>query len=203
MILSTIYPQISDPELRLQLLRSIPSCTPRLNLLRRRLSLAFFFEDSTFLMAQSSNLNLLSASTKHLREPQFLIRHNTDYSELAASITILDIGLGDGNLPHSIVLAEHENDFNKKIDKLAETIKGMFTRIIDTGASHMLRTETKDVLEALHSRLIFAARTKPRPKKALFGGSRQEFVRGGEPGGYMKTFLAQRREHVEMTARKT
>lgn len=33
----------------------------------------------------------------------------------------------------------------------------------------MIRTEAKEVLEALHSRLQFAVRTKPKPKTLLFG----------------------------------
>ena len=154
-------------------------------------------------MAQSLDIDLLSAIAQLLREPQFLVNYNTDYSELAASIAVLDIGLDDGNVPCSMVLPEHESEFNKDIDKLAKILKAMFTRIIDTGASHMLRTQAKDVLEALHSRLTFAARTKPRPKKGLFGDSRQEPIKGGESRNYWKKFLAMRRENVHLTAQQT
>ena len=63
----------------------------------------------------------------------------------------------------------------------------MFTSIVDTGASHMTRTEAKDVLEAFHARLVYAVRTKQKPKVMLFGDASVELQAGGN---LMKQFLA-------------
>ena len=65
----------------------------------------------------------------------------------------------------------------------------MFTQIIDTSASHMKRTEAKEILEAFHSRLLFAVRTKPPPKKKVFGDEVARQV------GDMDAFVVRRKEN--------
>ncbi len=106
-----------------------------------------------------------------------------------------------------------ENDFNKSIDELANQIKSMFTRISDTGASHMTRTEAKEVLNRVYYRLVYSVRTKPRPKKNLFMSNSDDHIRsdggggggeggrdgdgdgvGREGGPLMKYFLKQKKE---------
>ena len=198
MVLSTVYPQVADAQLRLQLLRSIPGSSTRLNLFRQRLAMAFFYEDANCLMKQPQDLIVLSDVARHLRQPQFIIKQDTDYSELAASVAILDIGLGDGNPLKSIAAIQSEDDFNKEIDRLAKTLKGRFMRIIDSGASHMLRTEAKDVLEALHCRLTYAVRTRQKPKANPFADPGVEAGQLAESGAFMKAFLARRRENVQL-----
>lgn len=199
MVLNTVYPQVTDAQLRLQLLRSIPATSTRLNLFRQRLAMAFFYEDSTFLMRQPQYLIVLSEVAKHLRQPQFTIDQDTDYSELAASVAILDIGLGDGNPPKSIAAIQSEDKFNQEVDRLAKTVKGKFMRIIDSGASHMLRTEAKDVLEALHCRLTYAVRTRQKPKANPFADPGVEAGQLAESGAFMKAFLAKRRDNVQIS----
>lgn len=67
---------------------------------------------------------------------------------------------------------------------LAQKINAMFASIVDTGASHMKRTDAKEVLEAFHSRLLYAVRTEPKPKSMMFGDSIAD-----EESALMKNFL--------------
>ncbi|KAL9122586.1 MAG: hypothetical protein Q9187_000857 [Circinaria calcarea] len=191
-----------DHELRLQLLRSVPASSTRLNCFRQRLAMAFFYEDSSFLTKQPVDLIILSDVAKHLRQPQFTIGQDTDYSNLAASVAILDIGLDNGNPPRSIVAIQSEDGFNKEVDSLAKAVKGRFMRIIDSGASHMLRTEAKDVLEALHCRLTFAVRTKQKPKANPFADPGVETSQLADSGAFMKAFLARQKENVQSDVRQ-
>ena len=71
----------------------------------------------------------------------------------------------------------------------------MFTSIVDTGASHMTRTEAKDVLEAFHARLVYAVRTKQKPKTMLFGDASVESKAGGST---IRQFLARVKEKKAM-----
>lgn len=98
----------------------------------------------------------------------------TDYGELAAAIGILSIAIDCGDPPSSPCATEKERGFNRDIDVLSFKIKSMFADIVDTGASHMARTEAKEVLEAFQYRLSYGVRTKPPPKKSLFGDSTVE-----------------------------
>ena len=189
-MLDSIYSQIEDPQFRLQLLKAIPASTVRLNLVRRRLALSFFYQDPSFLSKSPPDLVDFPAIIHHLRGPEFKIVTTTDYTRLAASISILDIGLDDGDPPTSPLDAQAEADFNREVDRLAKMIKSMFTRIIDSGASHMTRTEAKDVLEMLQARLMYAVRTKPKLKKGIFGtastGQKTTWGNGNLMGNFLK-----------------
>ena len=158
--------------------------------------MSFFFQDSSHLSNAPPNFINFSAIVHQLRQPEFKITAAADYTRLAAAISILDIGIDDGDPPTSPFDVQAELDFNHEVDRLAKMVKSMFTRIIDSGASHMTRTEAKDVLEALHARLVYAVRTKPKPKKRLFGN-------GGPGAGtswggvdFMEKFLARKKVGV-------
>ena len=68
----------------------------------------------------------------------------------------------------------------------------MFTAMADSGASHLKRAEAKEKFEALYYRLIYAVRTRPRPKMDIFGDSAvDDLVKSGD---FMQEFLARRAE---------
>lgn len=109
-------------------------------------------------------------------------------------MSLLNIGLDDGDpppLPSTSPFSEDiitdseikdattsEASFNKAVDRLAHRVHTMFTSIVDTGASHMTRTEAKDVLGAFHARLVYAVRTKQKPKTMVFGDASVEMQAG-------------------------
>lgn len=192
-ILSTAFSQLKDAQLRLQMLRCIPATTLRLSLLRRRLSVAFFFDNPTYLTKQPPDLFSIRKIIAQLRKPEYLIGTNTDYLQLAAAIAILDIGLDDGDPPNFALDLGLEEKFNEKIDRLAEVVKGIVSRIADAGASFMTRTEAKDGLEAFHNRLVYAVRTKPRPKNLHFGKSTISAGDRVSSGEFMSKFLSSRK----------
>ncbi|EXJ80035.1 hypothetical protein A1O3_08321 [Capronia epimyces CBS 606.96] len=126
--------------------------------------------------------------------------HTLDYVALRARTYILDIAISDGGRPTTFPSRAQEVSFNRSVDHLADTIRSSFISIIDTGASHMTRTEAKDVLQALHWRLLYSVRTEVRPKKNIFDGTigrtrDAEEVRVEEKGkDFMKQFLARKKE---------
>ncbi|KAL9630170.1 MAG: hypothetical protein Q9204_004860, partial [Flavoplaca sp. TL-2023a] len=154
--------------LQLQLLRNLPSSNSQQSLLRRRLALAFFFHEPVYLSKDRQDLLNMKAITRYLRQPRFAVNSETDYPGLAAAISILAIGLDNGDPPPIEASKEAIAIFNDDLDMLAQRIKGMFTRIVDTGASHMRRTEAKQVLEVFHSCLVNAVRTKQKPKGMMW-----------------------------------
>ena len=162
---------MTDSTFRQQLVQNLPAYTPRAVGFRRRLALAYFFHDKDYLAESTSDvLDFRSISTE-LQDPRFTIRSDTDYSELAAVIGILNIGIerGDPPPPHSD--DQRKLSFNEDVDLVASRIGEMFTSIVDTGASHMKRTAAKEMLEAFHSKLLYAIRTKRKPKTMMFGDS--------------------------------
>lgn len=170
-VLATVFPFVKDSKFRLQLLQNLPACSPRLVVFRRRLALAYFSHDEDYLTKSTSDLLDLGSIATELQHPRFAIRTDTDFSELAAVIGILSIGIDRGDPPSPHSDERQQVRFNGDVDLVASRIGEMFTSIVDTGASHMRRTEAKEMLEAFHSKLLYAVRTKPKPKTMLFGGS--------------------------------
>ena len=152
----------------------MPVSSPCLGLFRRRLSLAFFFNDTIYLSKQTEKLVNLGSISHRLTQPGYAIGEHTDFAELAASISMLSIGVDNGDPPLAGLNRKAESAFDKAIDMLAREIKSLNDQIVDTGASHMRRTQAKQVLEAFHSRLLFAVRLKPPPKISLFGDSSRD-----------------------------
>ena len=75
----------------------------------------------------------------------------------------------------------------------------MFTQIVDAGASHKRRTEAKEVLEAFHSRLLYAVRTKRKPKTTLAGESDIDVGRDSRQGDLMRGFLERVKQKGDLT----
>lgn len=82
---------------------------------------------------------------------------------------MLSVGVDNGDPPLAGFSRKAERSFDERIDMLSYEIKSMNERIVDTGAAHMRRTQAKQVLEGFHSRLLYAIRTTPPPKKFVFG----------------------------------
>ena len=122
-----------------------------------------------------------------------MISKATDYSELAAAIGILSIAIDGGDSRSSSSATEEVKAFNREIDVLSSKIKSMFADIVDTGASHMGRTEAKEVLEAFQYRLSYGVRTKPPPKQSLFGDST---VEGGLNRHMMEAYIEKGRQNT-------
>lgn len=167
-VLNKTFPRVNDHNLRIRLVNSIPASPQCLSVFRQRLSLAFFFEDALPLIKSPSDLVDLTEIASELDKSRFCISPTANYPRITAMISVLDVAIGDGNPPDSRAGPKAEEVFNQKVDYLADSIKSMFTRIIDTGASHMLRTQTKDALELLRYRLSWAVRTKPKPRHGIF-----------------------------------
>lgn len=173
-ISTKIYSFVEDSTLRLQMLQNIPSSSPQLSDFRRRLALAFFFENEDYLCKASKDLIDMKAIARQLRKPRFKIRNDTDYTELAALVAILNIGFDNGNPPLPGSDKQKSDHFNRWIDSLSDCIHAMFSHIVDTGASHMKRTQAKQVLELFHSKLLYDIRTKPKPKTMMFESSKTD-----------------------------
>ena len=166
---SLMFSKINDLSLRLQLVQSIPIHSSRLCSTRRRLARGFFFNNDIYISGVGQKEPDLSDIAQHLRtEPAFIIRGNMDFQQLGASMSLLDIVIDDGDPPRPLT-EEAEKSFNKQVDEVLQAVRDMSSKIVDTGASHISRTETKEVLIALDTRLQYAVRTRPKPKRSVFG----------------------------------
>ena len=169
--------------------------------LRRRLALNLVVQKDCK-NADIGNDDWFSQILHHLKgEAEFNISEASDYVLLNALIPVLDIaidsGFGDtGDIPGLTMLSEpptmfdkslgsRDQTFNLQIDALASQLRAISSRIRDGGTTHLRRTEAKGAIERLTARLEYSVRTRPKPKKGVFGGVT------GEQRSFLDGFLKQ------------
>jgi len=205
-IADSLFDEASLPRVvQAQLIAALPASSPASHALRRvlalrRLTEGEFTQEHTPPNSEKWTRRLLSALKS---SPEFAVSDATDYNLLAALADVLDIAIDAGFHADFAFLnetakqptgpfgrppapSEAEQAFNADIDALTNQLRLMTSRIKDAGATHLRRTEAKSALERVVVRLEHTVRTRPKPRKGVFGGG---FVGGDQKGlldGFMK-----------------
>ncbi|KAI9804983.1 MAG: hypothetical protein M1833_006286 [Piccolia ochrophora] len=188
---NAFYTTVDHHSLRLQLVNGIPISSPRLHAFRRRLALAFFFSDVSHLTRPASDTHLrLRSMARRLQTPDFKINDSTDIAKLATLVALLDTAVDDGASPAHVADKDVADKFNRDVDYLAKAVKALFAQIVDTGASHLSRTEAKEAVGRLQSRLVYSVRTRRAKRKNVFG---DDGNRASGGAGSMAKFLTKSR----------
>ena len=166
--LVAVYGSVHDPVLRLQLVRNLPVDDTRTAVFRRRLALAFFFEDRKYLGKPAEEQMLdLDSTTVYLQTSRFIIDKKTDFAQLTTTMAMLDIGIDAGDPLLPFATNKDERNFDRAIDRLSRRLKDLSSQIVGTSALDMRRTEAKEILAAIQRRLTYAVRCRPPPKKTI------------------------------------
>ncbi|KAF2850921.1 hypothetical protein T440DRAFT_395850 [Plenodomus tracheiphilus IPT5] len=197
--LSGVIPQllshITDPVLQQKLVCALPAGSPLTAYLQRYLAFSFLIFPG-IVDVPLADPKIPQMLHKHLNTaPHFRINKHTNYSHLAARMTLLDISIGPGPLsvPYqplvspapsqadsSPILAPFPDsseirDFNKEVDGLAQHIKFLGNSIVEAGAVVDLTIlEAKDSTERLCARLEHAVRLGGKKVYNPFGGNDDE-----------------------------
>ncbi|KAA8643471.1 uncharacterized protein ATNIH1004_010240 [Aspergillus tanneri] len=180
-ICTSIYNTVKDPILQSRLLRHILPTSSWIASLRSRLALSFVLSDPAPLTETPDTMLYLRRIIDLLKDRRFDIKRykgknqaEYDYGELGAITFLLNTIVDSGWSGMNFSTKEVKRQFNSEIDTLADRIKKIFTSIEDSGASHLKRTLAKEALEALHYRIVYSVRTKPPPKKSIFGDTKRQ-----------------------------
>lgn len=133
---------------------------------RRRLAISFLFDDPSLGRQHSEDVFTVRHAIERLEKDDFNITPQTDFAELKAMVTILDIAVDDGTPPELSSL-EDEEQFNQDIDELATKLREIWRKINDAGMK-ITRTEAKSVVEWVQQRLSNTVRTRRKLKKSIF-----------------------------------
>lgn len=203
-----VYNTITNVALRSQLLKNFQLITPDMAALKCRLANAFLFEDLSPLDGALEHVVNLKRITSHLKKSKYFKVNRRahpesgkpfDYARLLSFTSILDAAIGSGIAQGPFLDKKAEFDFNWVVDDLANRVKSIFTSIQDTGASHLKRTEAKEDLQALHYRLIYGVRTKPRPKKSLFTSQQIEAINEEKSADLLHSWVCPNKEKPQET----
>ncbi|THZ29729.1 hypothetical protein D6C91_01444 [Aureobasidium pullulans] len=189
-----IRAHIPNPILIQRLIGLLPSSTAVTHMFKRRLGLASFMKSNTYLTNELDDVSTMNLLSLYLHENRaFKIQQESDFHKLGSRFETLDIIIGLGtsrfgfcgdeatnktdspisteNATTRQALSEEETNFNSAIDKVVAELRAIAFNIRDSGAAHMRRTECKTAIEKLSYRLEFSARTRPKPKKGIFGAA--------------------------------
>ena len=87
-----LYKNMPQAQTRQNLLHLLPNSTPRLHLFRRRLALAFVFNDLSYMSRAIEDLVDLRRFTALLEtDPAYNITSNSDFANLTMLVRILDV----------------------------------------------------------------------------------------------------------------
>ena len=179
----SLVTSVRHPILHRRILYAVPEETVAQHKVKRQLALSFFLdsvEPMEGLLTQTKEATRCIISSLH-QNPIFDHRSEMmDYRTLTAAINVLDVAIGagfgtpplrptDSSPEEETTYKETVKYFDKQVDKLSSAINQLYTRIQDTGASHMLRTTAKSTIQNLALRLDFGVRTRPPPRKDVLG----------------------------------
>lgn len=194
-VLPDLLLRIKDPVMQRDLVCALPSRSPLTAYLQRHMAMAFLLYPTT-LDVPLADTQVLDLVHKHLETaPGFRIKKETDYSALAARLTLLDIAIGPGllSVPYQPLISpprspegsspisppvpqSHEMKmFNNAVDNLAQHIKLVGNSIVESGASVDLTIlDAKDCVERLSARLEHAVRIGGKKAHNVFGNEEED-----------------------------
>ncbi|ELR04785.1 hypothetical protein GMDG_07012 [Pseudogymnoascus destructans 20631-21] len=179
-ICSNIYKTVAQEPICLHILECIPGSTPHLIDLRARLSLSVFCRDCDLTQKPAKETVELRKLMQVLSGPRFQINRETDYVQLAALISLLDIAIDDGSgADLDVSDPQAEEEYNSCLDELAYLLKVIWSSINDRGTLSPSRIHTKRTVEKLRNRLLEMVRTRLKPRQSIFDLSGQGAEREG------------------------
>lgn len=168
-VCTALFKALESPTLQLNMVNCIPPTSARIHDLRRRLALAFYFNNIKYTSKPSYSTIDLEDIRNRLNDPEFKVTDKTDFRELAARVTLLDIAVDDGQ-HEDLDLAdpEQEDEFNTNVDMLVSRIKAVLRATSTTaGAAFISRIEAKEVVDLVSNR-IMTIRTRRKPRSSIF-----------------------------------
>ncbi|KAL7951926.1 hypothetical protein V8C42DRAFT_22309 [Trichoderma barbatum] len=163
---SILQATIKTQHIRANALQCLPIHNANTHELRRRLAVSFLFEDPSLGHRHPEEIFTIKDAIDRLNNDDFTITPQTDFAELKAMVTILDIAIDDGSPPESSN-PEDETQFNQDIDELATKLREIWRNINDSGMK-ITRTEAKSVVEWVQQRLSNTVRTRRKAKQSIY-----------------------------------
>lgn len=198
---SLVLARVKHPILQRNLVRVLPSRSPLTASMQRYLALSFLVHPLKVTHPLGSPEVLELIRTLLQSSPKFRITKDTDYADLAAQFTLLDMAIGAGPLavpyqplisppasPNSQELSllaaltppsDEVRKFNKEVDALAQHIRFIGNSINVAGAiTDLTRLAANDCCERLCTRLESAVRIGGKRVNDVFKDEEEGNVQG-------------------------
>ncbi|KAI1077046.1 hypothetical protein F5B20DRAFT_572517 [Whalleya microplaca] len=192
-ICTYLYESVEENVLRVVPINYMPNTTSKALDLRRRMAAVTVFRDLSLGRLPVDDAITIEDVMRRLDEPDFRVTRSTDFENLRALVTLLDIVISKAGFmhphahphPHSTPpgnntttntnnsngdnheeAEEADRLFDTRIDALTFRLKMVHDKIHDN--TLLSRKITKAGLDAVGKRLTYAVRSRPPPKTSIF-----------------------------------
>jgi hypothetical protein len=131
--------------------------------------MTFCFNDISYSRQNCYKIMDLELFITRLESKDFEAKRDvTDFRELAALVSILDIAVDDGRSDElDLKNQETEKDFDVSVEHFAQKINSIMKAIGNPGASFISMIEAKEHLLLVSRRIADTVRSKAKPKKTF------------------------------------
>jgi hypothetical protein len=172
-----IFKTVKIATICLQIVEALPSTSPRIHDLRRRLALCFFYSDDSHAEQNPHYTLNISKITRRLTEDGFQPNQETDYVEFSALIALLDIAVDDGrNMNLDLKDKTVAERYDEQVELLIKVLSHIHAGIGNPGAAFISRIEAKETLEVVRQRFTDTLRARPKAKLVGAGKGWDECV---------------------------
>lgn len=145
--------------------------------------MSFYFNDLSYSAKHSHLLMDLDKFIDRLDDKDFDTNAQTDYRELGALISLLDIAVDDARSAElDLTNLAIEKQFDKNIEDFGATIKDIMKSIGNPGAAYISRIEAKEILDLVSQRISDTLRSKPKARITVFDRKKEESLDGMKKG---------------------
>lgn len=111
----------------------------------------------------------LNLFIERLMDKDFEATNETDYRELSALVSLLDIAVDDARSADlDLTDRDTEEQFDADIDAFARAIKDIMRSIGTPGPGFISKIEAKELLELVSQRVGDTLRSRPKLKQSIF-----------------------------------
>ncbi|KAH8601262.1 hypothetical protein B0O99DRAFT_252715 [Bisporella sp. PMI_857] len=176
-ICTCLLASVEEPTLRLHMVDIIPSTSPRTHDLRRRLAMTFYFKDTIYSTKDGHSTMDLTKFIARLDDEDFDTDSETDYRELGALISLLDVAVDDGrNVNIDLKNEQTEKEFDNAVEGFSAAIDDIIECIGNPGAGFISKIEAKEVLSLVSRRIGDTVRSRPKPKETVFKAPKEKLL---------------------------
>jgi len=182
--------------MRMQMIESISSMDPKTHDLRRRLAMSFCLNDVSCSKQHSHEIMSMERFLERINSNDFDANpRDTDYRELAALVSLLDIAIDDGRSDNlDLSDPETEKEFDDYVELLAKAINDIIKAIGNPGTSFISKIEAKEHLLLVSRRIADTVRSRPKPKKSFIDeGMKREYALQAQQRGLAKFVVKKER----------
>jgi hypothetical protein len=160
---------VEQPTFRLLVVQVLPSTSPRAHDLRRRLAMCFYFNDISYSARHAHHTMDLNLFIDRLDDEAFNATADTNYRELAALISLLDIAVDDArSVGLALTNRKTESQFDDDIEAFSAAIKDIIRNIGNPGAGFISKIEAKEVLQLVSQRVRDTLRSRPKAMQTIW-----------------------------------